>query len=718
MIFSLHKYAHWLHGKWPAGVPEPLPEQQTDGSTTLPGVFIVGDLTGIPLLKFALDSGARVAERCCAEIKKNNKNSADYDVIILGGGVAGMAAAIACAKNNVRFTVVEAAQPFNTIANFPAGKPIFTYPTAMTPNGALQVSAENKETLLSELQQQISTVNIPMIRGAASHVSQDNQVTTVHIKEQKSITAHKVIIALGRSGNFRRLQVPGEELAHVTNRLHDPKIYAGKALVVVGGGDSALEAAIACADAGARVTLIHRSGDFSRAKAENAALVQQYADQQRLTILLSTQINAVTEQQVTLNNGKTIAADVVLVLIGREPPLDFFRRSGIGIRGELSWRTKSWLVFFLLLMTGLYAWKGWIIPPLTSALSPEKLLPAISDPTSVMGVIVQSAHSPGFWVTLLYSAVVVGFGIDRMRRRKTPYVRVQTLTLMAIQCLPLFILPEIILPWMWAHDAISHTIQVNLFPLDHLGNPQWWKAYGFILAWPLMAWNVFTNEPNTWWLIISFVQTFIIIPFIVWRWGKGAYCGWICSCGALAETLGDRHRHKMPHGKSWNKLNFIGQAVLASAFIILALHIISWTAPHIISPHLLEVVFMKGYWKHAVDFLLAGALGVGLYFWLSGRVWCRFACPLAALMHIYARFSRFRILVEQKKCISCNACTSVCHQGIDIMNFANQGKHMEDPQCVRCSACVQTCPTGVLSFGAVDKQGIIIARDSLAARVE
>jgi NosR/NirI family transcriptional regulator, nitrous oxide reductase regulator len=441
--------------------------------------------------------------------------------------------------------------------------------------------------------------------------------------------------------------------------------------------------------------------------------VQQYADQERLTILLSTQVNAVTEQQVTFNNGKTIAADAVLVLIGREPPLDFFRRSGIAIRGELSWRKKSWLVAFLVLIAGVYAWKGWIIPPLTSALSPAKFLPAISDPTSLFGVIIHSAQSPGFWVTLLYSSVVVGFGIDRMRRRKTPYVRVQTLTLMAIQCLPLFIFPEIILPWLAAHDAIPHAIRENLFPGD-----QWWKAYGFILAWPLMAWNVFTNEPNTWWLIISFVQTFMIIPFIVWRWGKGAYCGWVCSCGALAETLGDRHRQKMPHGKQWNKLNFIGQGVLASAFIILALHIISWTAPQVISPHLLEVVFMKGYWKHAVDFLLAGALGTGLYFWLSGRVWCRFACPLAALMHIYARFSRFRILVEQKKCISCNACTSVCHQGIDIMNFANKGNHMADPQCVRCSACVQTCPTGVLSFGAVDKQGIIIARDSLSARVD
>src|SRR5258706_15238408 len=84
-------------------------------------------------------------------------------------------------------------------------------------------------------------------------------------------------------------------------------------------------------------------------------------------------------------------------------------------------------------------------------------------------------------------------------------------------------------------------------------------------------------------------------------------------------------------------------------------------------------------------------------------------------MHIYARFSRFAIVPDKKKCISCNVCTSVCHQGIDIMNFANKGLPMADPECVRCSACVQSCPTGVLTFGRVDGAGTVIAKDRLAA---
>ena len=113
---------------------------------------------------------------------------------------------------------------------------------------------------------------------------------------------------------------------------------------------------------------------------------------------------------------------------------------------------------------------------------------------------------------------------------------------------------------------------------------------------------------------------------------------------------------------------------------------------------------------HVVDIFLAGIVGVGMYFWFSGRVWCRFACPLAALMHIYTRFSKYRIFAEKKKCISCNVCTSVCHQGIDVMNFANKGLPMEDPQCVRCSACVQMCPTGVLTFGRYSGSEVVYDR--------
>jgi polyferredoxin len=170
----------------------------------------------------------------------------------------------------------------------------------------------------------------------------------------------------------------------------------------------------------------------------------------------------------------------------------------------------------------------------------------------------------------------------------------------------------------------------------------------------------------------------------------------------------------MPHGPLWNRLNLVGQVVLGIALVLAGLRIAGWIAPGGAAQRAFDALQPGYYWN--VDVGLAGIVGVGTYFHFSGRVWCRFACPLAALMHVYARFSTFRILADKKKCISCNVCTSVCHQGIDVMSFANKGLPMEDPQCVRCSACVASCPTDVLSFGRVGRTGALISVDALSSR--
>ncbi len=326
--------------------------------------------------------------------------------------------------------------------------------------------------------------------------------------------------------------------------------------------------------------------------------------------------------------------------------------------------------------------------------------------------------NPAFYYTLVYSSVVVIFGIKRIRRRRTPYITLQTLTLMSVQVIPLFLLPEIILPWMgrnglFSHGGVLQWLADHLFErYDAIGHERaYWRAYGFILAFPLNVYNVFTDKPMWLWLIICFMQTCVIIPGMIWFWGKGAYCGWICSCGALAETLGDKHRQKMPHGPGWNRVNMVGQGVLLFALVLLLLRIAGWLLPGAAGEWASgwfklgfeTIPFANYHWL--VDTFMAGIVGVGLYFWFSGRIWCRFACPLAAWMHITARFSRYRIFPEKSKCISCNICTTVCHQGIDVMSFANKGTPMDDPECVRCSACIQQCPTGVLSFGRLTIHG-------------
>jgi NosR/NirI family transcriptional regulator, nitrous oxide reductase regulator len=761
------KYMDWLHTQWPAGVVERFPEVHEDGTTNVPGIRITGDLTGIPLLKFSSDTGARAIQGFLQEpdFQKPVTTEADvFDVAIIGAGVSGISAAIEAKKAGLRFIVFEATQIYSTIVNFPKEKPIYTYPTEMVPAG-LQFTADVKEPLLAEMEQQRNAAGIEVVFARIERVERKGNLLLLHQDDHKTITrARRVVIAIGRSGNHRRLNVPGEDLDKVYNRLYDPKEFANKRALVVGGGDTALETAIALAVYGAEVTLSYRKKEFARPKPENIEKIKmlerdpdaqveiERPSSERVTtsvtkgmkrdrqhgaihLALPTTVKKIESDRVILSDDKkqevVLENDVVFTMIGREAPLDFFRRSGIRIRGE--WKSSTYIGFilFFLFCVFIYVWKGgtnlnrWFrandLFPFNIPNSLKAFAAQAQDPATLTGTLAISLGDPGFYYSLAYTLCVALFGLRRIKRRKTPYVKLQTYTLMAIQILPLFILPFIVLPWMghngWFDSGVAGTVADQLFPEVGYGHKrEYWRAFGLVLAWPLFIWNLFTNQPLWWWLIISFIQTFVLIPLIIWRWGKGAYCSWICSCGALAETMGDAHRTKMPHGPFWNRMNMVGQVVLGAALLLLIARIISWTwpqsGPGIISRQFygmflnnMSVFGIHLDYYHVVDIFMAGIIGVGLYFWFSGRVWCRFACPLAALMHIYTRFSRFRIFADKPKCISCNVCTSVCHQGIDVMNFANKGLAMNDPECVRCSACVQMCPTGTLSFGRIGANG-------------
>ncbi len=878
----LARYTRWLHTRWPAGHVEKLPRTNDDGTTNVPGLIVVGDLRGVPLLKFSADSGARAVQRLAEDpalaAERSRAQGEDaggrvVDLVIVGAGVSGMSAALEARKRGLDFRILEASEPFSTIVNFPKRKPIYTYPKEMKPAGDLEITAPVKEPLVDELRRQTVERGLVPETAQVERVRRAGKLLEAVLEGGGTVRARRAIVALGRSGSFRRLGVPGEERDKVTNRLHDPMDFAGQHVLVVGGGDSAIETAIALALGGADVTLSYRKAEFARAKPENVervrrleadpnapdVAVEEPSSQQvstsmgnflrasgprgRLRTLFSSQVVSIGEKDATLRRADGTVApipnDAVFAMIGREAPLDFFRRSGVAIHGEWTKGSLASLALFFAFCVWLYHWKAG--GATTAWFQARGLFPfrfgTASDPATLAGTLAISMGSPGFWYSLAYCVCVVGFGVKRIRKRRTPYVRVQTSTLMAFQVLPLFLLPYVLLPlaghrgafgarhqvaalsdeaaarfeelaassaagdasapssgeaaatppsaeltallpapvrdWegvtfepSWGNRVLVHGTAADaaggapareaivrladrrvhvrddgrapapladqLFPAtewDAHGR-EYWRSFGFILAWPLFLWNVFTDRPMTLWLGIGAVQTFVLIPLLIRVWGKGAYCGWVCSCGALAETLGDEHRTKMPHGPLWNRLNMTGQAALALAAILLVLRVVGWALPYDHPVNAAYAGLLQGKtpggsplpfpfdflnYKWTVDLFLAGIVGVGLYFHFSGRVWCRFACPLAALMHVYARFSRFAIVADKKKCISCNVCTTVCHQGIDVMSFANKGAPMQDPQCVRCSACVGSCPTGVLQFGRVDAAGKTAAVDRMPA---
>lgn len=730
----ISKYTRWLHGQWPAGSVEKAPKVNDDGTTRVPGVRVVGDLTGVPLLKFSADTGARAVQAILKEGDfQKGKSGVDFDLVIVGGGVSGLSAAIEAKAAGLNFVLYEASKPLSTIRNFPRKKPIFTYPTEMTPAGELRFKSDVKEDLLEEMEAQIEKHGIETVEGRVDKVSEASGSLAVLLGSGETKTAQRVVIAIGKTGNYRKLGVPGEELDKVMNRLIDPAEFKEKKVLVVGGGDSALEGAISMAESGAQVDLSYRKESFSRPKPDNIEALERLEGEGKLTLRMNTEVKEISGEQVTLKKkgaqDVSLENDFVLTFLGREAPLDFFRKSKIGITGEFTGKTWMGLIGFFVAFTLFYHWQkgyfgsflqpgylAWMVASVGGAFQS-----AVDSPQHFLSHLRGGMNQPGFYYSLAYCVCVVAFGIRRVKRRRTPYVKLQTISLAAFQIIPLFLLPWLLLPWAgangWWESGIGGSIANAFWP-----NGEYWRAFGLILAWPLFVYNWFTSEPLWGWLILGFVQTFVIIPFIVWRWGKGAYCGWICSCGALAETMGDDHRHKMPHGPKWNKVNMVGQGILAIAAIMMVLRIVGWVMPDGNAAERVFTAMLSGIpglnWKYAVDVWIAGVLGVAFYFHFSGRIWCRFACPLAALMHIYARFTSFRIFADKKKCISCNVCTSVCHQGIDIMNFANKGNPMEDPQCVRCSACVQSCPTGVLSFGRYDSKGVIQLDDLPASLVQ
>ena len=734
------RYAHWLHLGWPSASQEPLPEAGPGGITVLPGVRIAGDLLGIPLLKFAADSGAKAVRAFIAEGAFDRREASHglLDLAIVGGGVAGLAAALEAKQAGLNFRIYESNEPFSTIANFTNRKPIYTYPTEMQPAGQVQFKAMVKETLLDDLRAQAEQAGIGYtLQRVESFGARVGGYLELRFADgYPPVLARRILVCTGKSGERKRLGVPGEELEKVHNRLFDPRDYAGRRVLVVGGGDSALETAIALFEAGAETTLSYRGDTFTRPKPGNAGIARMLLGD---SILFRSTVTRIEPDRVHLRTPEfedlELPNDDVFVMIGTRAPLDFFKGSGIAHFGHWTQRHSMNLALALGLVFLLYLWKtdgtwlgdfflehGWF---------PFGISWTDWAETHLFARLLESqVDKPGFYFESAYTLVVLAFGIRRIRRYRMAYVTRQTLSLILIQAIPLFLLPYFLLPLLGefgAFDAgFGGWLGDQLFPREGGEGPrEYWRSVGFILAWPLFLWNVFTPAPNAPWLAIAFLQTFVLIPWLVYRYGKGAYCGWICSCGALAETLGDAHRRKMPHGPGWNRLNLAGQGILVVVFLLLALRVSGWLLAGTAAGDELTALYaglLHGHvafglplnYTTVVEWFLSGILGIGLYFHFSGRTWCRFFCPLSALMNLYGRFGRFRIFSEKSKCISCNVCTSVCHQGIDVMNFANRGRPMEDPQCVRCSACVYHCPTGVLSFGRLDTRGRIVP-DRLAA---
>lgn len=745
-------YFNWLRKNSPTGSVEVYPEISDSYETNLPNVFVIGDLTGVPLLKMAAESGVQVW-------KYIPQLSNDHlDVVIIGSGPAGVSCAMEAKRLGKKYLVLESNLPFQTIQSYPNKKPIFAEPKNFITNSSIRIIDTVKEDLLKDLNKILN--DNPIQIETNQRVVNIKKANVGYVLETESGSIFKtnaVVIAMGKSGDPKKLGIKGENEANVSYRLIDPKDTTGLSVVIVGGGDTAIESALLCAEFAKETTIIHRGKEFNKAKSDNIDLILELESQGKVNIIYESEVSEITSTSVLIKNqqsAKKIKADLVFIMIGTLPPIGFFKRVGIKLQNEkkvLDWVGLTGLVTFAI---AAYFGKASFYGP-----SWFSFLASISAFVSTLSLICYSGillakkqtkfdlwkvlkicyflfafsyfltvyflstyqqfhlfgKYPAFHYTFLYSLTILVFGIRRILVRKTQYIYYQTLTLIGVQVFFLFLLPELILPALGEFGYLGSEngfIRKEIFPSD-----SYWKAYGFILAWPLSMGVLYDGGITKFWLIYGLSFSFILIPLLVYHYGKGAYCGWICSCGGLAETLGDEYRQKMPHSKTAYKWEHSGQYILFLAATLTILKLIGVFGKSIYpNLELGENIADSVKWVYdiVVDIGLAGVVGVGFYFFYSGRVWCRMFCPLASLMHIYARFSQFRIFSDKKKCISCNICTKNCHQGIDVMGYASRGIAMDSVQCVRCSACVSLCPTDVLEFGKLKKE--VIQYDRLEAK--
>lgn len=219
------KYFNWLQKDNPRNIVESYPEIDEQKETSVQGVYIVGDLTGIPLLKLAADGGAKIVKQLFSDQKnvlKKEKSSDVYDLVIVGAGPAGISAAIECKKKNINYIILESNRILNTIENFPKEKPITLKPDGVQLELPLEMNDGFKETLLEELTTQIEREGLNFEVGTfVQRLSRKDNI--IHVETNKSMyMAEKVVLAIGKAGNSRQLKVPGELLPKVFNKLYDP----------------------------------------------------------------------------------------------------------------------------------------------------------------------------------------------------------------------------------------------------------------------------------------------------------------------------------------------------------------------------------------------------------------------------------------------------------------------------------------------------------------
>jgi thioredoxin reductase (NADPH) len=312
------------------GVQIPLLSPQFE--TSVPGIFIAGELGGMGLIRNALEQGRQAVE---AVLALRPTGGELLDLVIVGAGPAGFAASLTALSKRMRFVTVEQESLGGCVFHYPRGKLVMTAPATVPLVGKVNLRQTSKEALLQFWREVERKTGVKINYCERVDDVRRNGTGFVVNTSRGEYRTHSVLLAIGRRGTPRKLGVPGEELPKVVYRLIDPEQYTGQHVLVVGGGDSALEAAASIAESGSTsVVLSYRGEAFDRAKQRNRERVSTVAQTGGLQVMLSSNVQHIGTDSVAIEQtGRLVNVrnDAVIVNAGGVLPADFLRRVGIHV---------------------------------------------------------------------------------------------------------------------------------------------------------------------------------------------------------------------------------------------------------------------------------------------------------------------------------------------------------------------------------------------------
>ncbi|MGD9899415.1 MAG: NAD(P)-binding domain-containing protein [Calditrichaceae bacterium] len=316
-----------------------IPVMTEFNETNIEGLYIAGELGGLALIRNAINQGRKVAEHIASKVNHPGQDASTHDLIIVGAGPAGLSAALTAKKHNLSFLVIDQQGAGGTILHYPRKKLVMTKPVELPMYGWLKHPEYTKEELL-DIWEEIETkfdLNLH-IKEKLEHIEKNGSGFKIKTSGN-NYRSRYVILALGRRGTPRKLNIPGENLPKVMYKLIDAEAYTKENLLVIGGGDSAIEAAIGLArQEGNTVTLSYRKDKFFRIKKRNEERIQQMTESGKINVKFNSEITRIDETTVIIKEGgkeTEISNSYVFIFAGGEPPFKLMKQIGIKFGGEM-----------------------------------------------------------------------------------------------------------------------------------------------------------------------------------------------------------------------------------------------------------------------------------------------------------------------------------------------------------------------------------------------